>query len=156
MEELESRKKPKRAKLRTSVAESDSSDDEREIALAKQLEKEESSGDEREADCVEEQDEEERIVQVGDYVLVKFTSTGLTKHYVGTVTDQDCLDMLTTVSFFKTVVGDKVTFLKSEPEDVAVVDNRDIVLNLPPPTKTGGTSRLAERLTFPISLSSYF
>ena len=125
--------------------------------MAKQLEKEDSSGDERQADYVEEQDEEERIVQVGDYVLVKFTSKrGLTKHYVGTVTDKDCLDMLTTVSFFKTVVGDNVTFLKSEPEDVAVVDNRDIVLNLPPPTKTGRTSRLAERLTFPISLSPYF
>lgn len=94
---------------------------------------------------------------MGDYVLVKFTTKrSLIKHYVGIVINKDGVDMLTTVSFLKPVVRDKVTFLKCEPEDVADVENENIILNLPPPTKTGGTSRLAERLTFAINLSRYF
>lgn len=154
--EREAKKKPKRAKKIVHES-SDSSEDERQGAeLTRMLEREDTSDDDV-VDGVVEIDEELSVYETGDYVLARFTGKKkLVKHYVGIVVESEKGDMTSSVSFFKTVSGATPTFIKSEPEDIAELDHSDILLKLPPPNITGGTSRLSERMVFSIDLGQYF
>ena len=96
-------------------------------------------------------------IKPGDYVLVKFEGKKdvRPKHFAGLVTSTD--DSIITVSFFKTVQGStNVTFIKAEVDDIADVDKCDIVMVLPSPNITGGTSRLSERMLFAVDLTKFF
>lgn len=152
--DMEARKKPPKKRRKPNTPET--SDEEDEEELATRLEAEDSSDDEMEL-------EEQRPrspppnTEVGEYVLVKFTGKRSTiKHFVGVVVETDGVGMLSTVSFFKAVPGANPAFVKSEPEDLAEVDDQDIILRLPPPSNAGGTGRLAERMVFPVDLACYF
>lgn len=156
LKELEAKKKPpkKRAKILTPES-SDDDDGKEDEALAKRLEKEDSSGDE--LDTEEPPRSPRPTTEVGEYVLVKFTGKKTNvRHFVGMVVETDGCGVLSTVSFFKTIHGINPSFIKSEPEDITDIDDTDIVLRLPPPTNTGGTSRLSQRIVFPVDLSYYF
>lgn len=75
---------------------------------------------------------------------------------MGMVVETDGCGVLSAVLFFKTIHGINPSFIKSEPEDIADIDDTDIVLRLPPPTNTGGTGRLSQKMVFPVDLTYYF
>lgn len=145
--------KPKRKKRLEQVETSGSEDEE---AFATQLEKEDSSSDEMAIgedpdqpmlDCAV------RNISLGDYVLVKFCGKKMVQHFVGEVTATDGL--MSTVSFFRTIKGSNITFIKPDKVDISEVENEDIITILPPPQRTGGTNRLSERMSFCIDLERY-
>lgn len=156
-EELDkSKKKPTKKRkigLVPRVEDSSESDGDAEEQLAKRLVQEDSSGDE--VDLVESDDAcaENDQIKIGSYVLVQFVGKRQKCHYVGIVSETDSCDSI--VSFFKTIKGVKMAFVKPQLEDVSEIDNNDVVMVLPPPNITGGTHRLAERLVFDIELSGY-
>lgn len=58
-----------------------------------------------------------------------------------------------TVSFYKSKAG-SYFFTKSDVR-FKVIDDDQIVMILPPPSKCGGAQRLAEQMTFGVDLSKY-
>lgn len=153
---LNSSEKKKPAKRRKQLEPVETSESEDESAFTKQLEKEDSSSDEMmPADDFDLFSENRAIdnVSKGDYVLVKFCSKKNVQHFVGQVTDTD--GIVSMVSFFKTIKGSTITFILPDEADICEVDNADILNILPPPQRTGGTSRLSERMSFCIDLEKY-
>jgi hypothetical protein len=113
---------------------SDSSESEDEEVFAKKLADEDSSSDELELPEVEPQENNlQSEIESGSYVLVKFAKKKLVSHFVGPVMETD--GFTATVNFFKTIKGEKISFIKPECEDICEIDNKNVVVVLPPPNK---------------------
>ncbi|KAJ8928619.1 hypothetical protein NQ314_018788 [Rhamnusium bicolor] len=71
------------------------------------------------------------MLNVNDFILVRFKTKSSIVHYVGRIEKM------------------------FETDDVATVDRQDVVLKLPRPSVTGGTERAASHITFQVDFSAY-
>lgn len=93
---------------------------------------------------------QDQAISVGDYVVVKFATKKLMKHFVGMVLTTDELEAQ--ITYFK---HSGQHFLSPEQPDVSFIELSDIVLKLPQPTMIGAASRVASKLTFGVDLTSF-
>lgn len=90
---------------------------------------------------------DDQQILIGDYILVKFCTKKLIKHYVGTVIEileqEECV-----VKFMrKTNIG----FIFPEQEDISTVLRSDVISKLPRPISVPGTSRMTSFLRFNVN-----
>ena len=89
--------------------------------------------------------------KIGDFVLCKFpTKKGRTVMYVGRIDD---VGEEFEVNFLRKSRWGGFTF--PDVPDICDVIKIDVVLKLPTPQSSGGTSRAKRQLTFPVDLSAY-
>ena len=87
----------------------------------------------------------------GDYVMVKFTRKQRVSYYAGEIKEIDTESEEAQTMFLRRGdlhKGFALTFYWPKEED-------NIVLKLPTPTRHGGTSRTAQKLSFPCDLSQF-
>ena len=90
------------------------------------------------------------VLNVGDYVIVKFATKSNIYHYVGKIVNKDETLEETEVKFFRKKGNG---FCEPDVEDISMVPNEDIQ-KIPPPVNIGGTERSRDKLTFPVDFSS--
>ena len=90
-------------------------------------------------------------LQTGDYTLCKFsTEKGRTIMYAGVVTDVG--DEYEVKFLRKSGFGG---FIFPDVPDICDVAKSDVVLKIPCPLSSGGTSRAGRHLSFPVDLAAY-
>lgn len=91
-----------------------------------------------------------RNLTQGDFVLVRFATKKVLKHYVGKILEviDDCYE----INFLRYKKG---KFIYPQAQDISTVDLEDIVMKLPFPKKFEGTARLQASLTFSVNLTEY-
>lgn len=110
------------------------------------------TSDEDLSDNISEENIDTKIISVKTFVLVKFPTKRCIKYYVGQIENINTKFDEYSVNFLRKV-GNK--FLFPNVRDEATVTMDDIVIILPPPLNTGGTSRLQTTFRFSIDLSGY-
>jgi len=85
-------------------------------------------------------------------VLVKDATKKRFVHYVGVVEERILENNNSNVKFFRAQTG---SCYFTATEERCDVDDDQVILILSPPTKCGGTRRLAEQMTFGDDLSKY-
>lgn len=128
-------------KILASSSSSDEDVDEKELC--------ESSGNSALEDNISDEDDE--MVHVNDYVLVKYSTKKSSRYYAGRVLEKSGCDV--SVSFLKR--GHKKSFIFPEKEDVDTIDISAVVMKLPKPQQSGGSERAAKQFIFSYDLSSY-
>ena len=97
-------------------------------------------------------------VEVGDFVLVQFTGKSNTTYYVGLVDGIDGYEL--EAKFMRkgrALVGthrDKPQFTFKEGDEASFM-KEDVVLKLPQPFASGGTTRREKSFVFPCDLSAW-
>ncbi|CAK1597348.1 unnamed protein product [Parnassius mnemosyne] len=92
-------------------------------------------------------------INIGDFLLIKFDKKKSTVYYVAKVLSKYNLTEYQ-VSYLRKKPGSCV-FVFPNVEDLASVDFRDVVLQLPEPNFTKGTCRTSSHYTFSVNLSAY-
>lgn len=115
---------------------------------------EENQGDLTEQDKPEPiQEFDKNKLDIGDFVLVKFTSDKQRIHYVGKIIKK-CEDTDLEISFLRKSCKMENKFFYPNVEDLSSVSLDDIVALLPSPSEQG-TKRQKSMLTFYVSLKNY-
>lgn len=91
-----------------------------------------------------------RNLKVDDFILVKFSSKKIIKHFVGSVTD-----IFENDNYFVSFLRHKKGKFVYHVEDSSLVYLDDIVTKLPLPKNITGTARVQSSLSFAINLTSY-
>ncbi|XP_015910948.1 uncharacterized protein [Parasteatoda tepidariorum] len=91
-------------------------------------------------------------IEVGDFVLAKFTTKSSFVHYIGCVTKENGDDL--TLNFLRRSDPCSFSFIYPQIEDVATVSQGDII-KLPHPNISGGTERVALKIKFDCDISKY-
>lgn len=88
---------------------------------------------------------------VNTFVLIKVCGKKTLAHFAGIVQELNIDEESLTVQFYK----EGKHFMVSEGNDIATVDLQDVVIILPSPVASGGTSTMRNKLSFDIDLSGY-
>lgn len=91
-------------------------------------------------------------IEIGDFVLVKFTTKSSLLHYIGCVIKENSNDF--SINFLKRSDACSFSFVYPEKEDIATVLRRDLT-KLPHPMISGGTERVALKMKFNCDFSKY-
>lgn len=89
-------------------------------------------------------------VEAGDFLLVKFCSKTTLVHYIGRVEKE--LEEEYELSFLRKKGNG---FIFPTVPDISCVQKQDVVLKLPSPCKSGGSSRIFSVLYFDVDLNDY-
>lgn len=105
--------------------------------------------------CEDVNEEILKSIAVGNYVLVKYATKKSVKYYVGRIEDinNGFEGESFVIAYLKKTTGQRFIFPDIKHTDA--VPEEDIVMTLPQPLSTGGTSRAAKLLSFPLDLSSF-
>lgn len=91
-------------------------------------------------------------IEIGDFVLVKFTTKSSFIHYIGCVMKVNEDDF--SINFLRRSNACSFSFIYPENEDVATVPKSDAI-KLPHPMISGGTKRVALKMKFDCDISNY-
>ncbi|XP_077479616.1 uncharacterized protein LOC144091271 [Stigmatopora argus] len=96
-------------------------------------------------------------LKLGDFVLVKYCGKKSVQHFVGKIIQNFDEDDEALVQFMrrKSSVMKKPLFVYPEMDDLDDIHIDNIVMRLPPPTTTGGTSRTGKQHVFDVDLGNY-
>ena len=95
-------------------------------------------------------------LEVGDYIIVKLMPINSTKarHYVANIVEKN-EDGNYEVQFFRQSFKVPGKFVKPIEEDTSIVQRKDIVFCLPPPSSVGATKRIQSMLRFPVNIDKF-
>ena len=95
-------------------------------------------------------------LEVGDYIIVKLMPINSTKarHYVANIVEKN-EDGNYEVQFFRQSSKVPGKFVKPIEEDTSIVQRKDIVFCLPPPSSVGATKRIQSMLRFPVNIDKF-
>ncbi|KAL3282929.1 hypothetical protein HHI36_006087 [Cryptolaemus montrouzieri] len=138
-------KKKKRVTSLPSEIDSDSSQDE--VVMTSDSEDNEMPS-ESEEEVINEEPVNPEHINIGDFLLIKFEKKKTVIHYIAKVVFKY------SVTEYEKKAGSS-KFIFPIVEDKASVDVRDVVLQLPKPTFSKGTSRTSSLYSFSVGLTRY-
>lgn len=94
---------------------------------------------------------QDQPVEVGDYLLVKFPTKKIVRHYVGLVLSEDSFEY--SVKFLRR--NGPSQFIFPNVDDIALVTKEDVVWKLPKPDNVVGTSRSKSLVRFSVSFDTF-
>lgn len=97
---------------------------------------------------------DDEVINIGDYVLVKFATKKKLIHYVARVDKLNEASNDMDVEFLRRR-GESWNFSFRDQPDLAEVNRDDIVLKLPMPSTNKGTTRTSSFVSFGISMAKY-